>query len=77
MELKVDHHRAPLFLFLSRFLKIVVFSRRECQRSKHESHARQEFLFVDPRSHESTWMDLDATPYLVHLCQRSIIEYLK
>jgi hypothetical protein len=29
MELKADGRRAPLFLFLSRVLKIIVFSRRE------------------------------------------------
>jgi hypothetical protein len=29
MELEADGRRAPLFLFLSRVLKIVVFSRRE------------------------------------------------
>jgi hypothetical protein len=31
-KLKVGHHRAPLFLFLSRVLKIIVFSHREEQR---------------------------------------------
>jgi hypothetical protein len=34
MELKGDGHRAPLFQFLSRVLKIVVFSRREWQHSE-------------------------------------------
>jgi hypothetical protein len=34
MELKADHCHAPFFLFLSRVLKIVVFSRREWQGSK-------------------------------------------
>jgi hypothetical protein len=52
MELEVDRRRAPLFLFLSRVLKIVVFSRREWQCSEQESHARQELLIVDPWRHE-------------------------
>jgi hypothetical protein len=51
-----------LFLFLSRVIKIVVFSHREWQRSEQESHARQELLVVDPRSHESTGTDLSAFP---------------
>jgi hypothetical protein len=32
MELEVDGRRAPLFLLLSRPLKIIVFFRREWQR---------------------------------------------
>jgi hypothetical protein len=52
MELEVDRRRAPLFLFLSRVLKIVVFSRREWQCSEQESHARQELLIVDPWRHQ-------------------------
>jgi hypothetical protein len=43
MELEADCHRAPLFL-----LKIIVFPRREWQRSEHESYVCQEFLVVDP-----------------------------
>jgi hypothetical protein len=34
MELEVDGRRAPLFLLLSRVLKIVIFFRREWQRSE-------------------------------------------
>jgi hypothetical protein len=48
MELKVDGRCAPLFLLLSRTLKIVIFFCREWQRSEHESHVRQELLVVDP-----------------------------
>jgi hypothetical protein len=40
MELKVDGRRAPLFLLLTRALKIVVFYRREWQRSGQELDAR-------------------------------------
>jgi hypothetical protein len=32
MELEANDRRAPLFLFLSRVLKIVIFSHREWQR---------------------------------------------
>jgi hypothetical protein len=39
MELEVDHRHAPLFLFLSRVLKIVIFAHREWQRSEHEPRA--------------------------------------
>jgi hypothetical protein len=63
MELKADCRRAPLFLFLRRVLKIIVFSPREWQRSEQESRARHELLIVDPRSHESTGMDLSASPF--------------
>jgi hypothetical protein len=34
MEFEVDGHSAPLFLLLSRALKIVIFFRREWQRSE-------------------------------------------
>jgi hypothetical protein len=64
MELKADGHRAPLFLFLSRALKIVVFYRRGWQRSGQELDARRELLVVDPRSHEFTRMNLSASPLL-------------
>jgi hypothetical protein len=40
MELEADGRCAPLFLFLSRVLKIIVFYRRECQRSRQELDAR-------------------------------------
>jgi hypothetical protein len=62
MELEADHHRAPLFLFLSQVLKIVVFSRHQWQRSEQESHARQELLVIDPRSHKFTRMNLSTLP---------------
>jgi hypothetical protein len=62
MELKVDGHRAPLFLLLSRALKIVVFFRHEWQRSEQESHVPQEHLVVDPRHPEFTRMNLNASP---------------
>jgi hypothetical protein len=62
MELEVNGRRAPLFLLLSRGLKIVVFFRREWQRSKQESHVREELLVVDPRRPESTRMNLSASP---------------
>jgi hypothetical protein len=77
MELKVDRHRASLFLFLSRVLKIVVFSHRKWQCSKQESHVRQELLVVDPWSHEFTRMNLSAFPFLVRLCRRFIVRYLE
>jgi hypothetical protein len=48
IELEADRHRAPLFLFLSRVFKIIVFSHREWQYSKQELHARYELLIVDP-----------------------------
>jgi hypothetical protein len=32
MELEANGQRVPLFMFLSRVLKIIVFSRREWQR---------------------------------------------
>jgi hypothetical protein len=34
MELETDGHRVLLFLLLSQALKIVIFSRHECQRSE-------------------------------------------
>jgi hypothetical protein len=58
MELEADSHRAPL-LFLSRVLKIIVFSHREWQRSEQELHVRQELLIVVPRRHEFTKMNLN------------------
>jgi hypothetical protein len=62
MELKVDGRRAPLFLLLSRALKIVVFFRREWQHSEQESHVRQKLIVVDPRRHEFTRTNLSASP---------------
>jgi hypothetical protein len=53
---------APLFLLLSRVLKIVVFCRREWQRPKQESHVRQEFLIVDLWRPEFTMTNLSAFP---------------
>jgi hypothetical protein len=38
MELEADDRHAPLFFFLRWVLKIIVFSRREWQRSEQESH---------------------------------------
>jgi hypothetical protein len=40
MELEADRRRAPLFLFLSQVLKIVVFSHCEWQRFEHDLRAR-------------------------------------
>jgi hypothetical protein len=58
MELKVDGRRAPLFLLLSRALKIVIFFHREWQ----ESQVRRELLVVDPQRPEFTRMNLSASP---------------
>jgi hypothetical protein len=58
MELKVDGRHAPLFLLLSRALKIVIFFRREWQ----ESQVRRELLVVDPQRPEFTRMNLSASP---------------
>jgi hypothetical protein len=78
MELKVNRRRSSLFLFLSRVLKIVVFSHREWQRSELESHAHQELLIVDPWSHEPTGMDQSTPPpFLARLCRQSVIRYLE
>jgi hypothetical protein len=68
MELKADHHCAPLFLFLSHVLKIIVFSHREWKRSKHELRVHRELLVVDPWCHEFTKMNLGASPFLALLC---------
>jgi hypothetical protein len=76
-ELEADCRHAPLFLFLSQVLKIVVFSHREWQHSKQELHVRQELLVVDPRSHEFTRMNLSALPFLVRLCRWSVVRYLE
>jgi hypothetical protein len=76
-ELEIDCRHAPLFLFLSRVLKIVVFSHREWQHSKQELHVRQELFVVDPRSHEFTRMNLSALPFLVRLCRWSVVRYLE
>jgi hypothetical protein len=62
MELEVDGRHAPLFLLLSRALKIVVFFRREWQCSEQESHVHQELLVVDPRRPEFTRMNLSTSP---------------
>jgi hypothetical protein len=77
MELKVNRRRSSLFLFLSRVLKIVVFSHREWQRFELESHAHQELLIVDPWSHESTGMDQSTPPFLARICRWSVIRYLE
>jgi hypothetical protein len=61
MKLKADRRRAPLFLFLSQVLKIIVFTRHEWQRSGHEPHARQKLLIIDPLSREFTRMNLSAS----------------
>jgi hypothetical protein len=61
MELKVDGRRAPLFLLLTRALKIVVFYRREWLRSGQELDARQKLLIIDPRRHEFTMTNLIAS----------------
>jgi hypothetical protein len=62
IELEADRRRVPLFLFLSQVLKMVVFSHHEWERSEHELRARQEFLVVDPWSHEFTRMNLGTSP---------------
>jgi hypothetical protein len=61
MELEANGHRAPLLLFLSRTLKIVVFYCREWQCFRQELDARQELLVIDPRCHEFTRMNLSAS----------------
>jgi hypothetical protein len=48
MEVEADGHRALPFLFLSRVLMIVVFSRCDWQHAEHESQVRQELLIIDP-----------------------------
>jgi hypothetical protein len=60
MELKADGHRVSLFLFLSRVLKIIIFSYREWQHPEQETHVHQELLVVDPRRPEFTRMNLSA-----------------
>jgi hypothetical protein len=62
MELEVNSHRAPLFLLLMWALKIVIFFRRECQRSKQESYVYQELLVVDPRCPEFNRTNLSTSP---------------
>jgi hypothetical protein len=62
MKLKADRCQAPLFLFLSRVLKIVVFSHHERQHSEQELHVHQELLVVYLWSHEFTGTDLSASP---------------
>jgi hypothetical protein len=62
MELKVDGHRAPFFLVLSRVLKIVAFYQREWQLSAQDLDSCQELLIIDPRHHEFTRMNLNASP---------------
>jgi hypothetical protein len=61
MKLKVDGRRAPLFLLLTRALKIVVFYRREWQRSRQELDARQKLLIIDTCRHEFTMTNLIAS----------------
>jgi hypothetical protein len=77
MELEADHHRASLFLFLSRVLKVVVVSRCEWQHSKHEMRAHRELLVVDLWSQEFTRMNLSASPFLTRLWQYLTVRYLK
>jgi hypothetical protein len=48
-------------LFFSQVLKIVVFSHREWQCSKHELCARQELLVVDSWNNEFNRMNLSAS----------------
>jgi hypothetical protein len=62
MELEIDGCRAPLFLLLSRALKINVFSLHEWQHSEQESHVHQELLVVDPRHPEFTMTNLSDSP---------------
>jgi hypothetical protein len=62
MELEADHRRAPLFLFLSRVLKFVVFFRCEWQHSEHELCARRYLFIIDLWSYEFTRMNLSSSP---------------
>jgi hypothetical protein len=62
LGVKPNHRHALLFFFLSRVLKIVVFSHREWQYSEQESHAHQKLLVVDSRSHEPTGPHLNPPP---------------
>jgi hypothetical protein len=57
-----DRRHTPLFLLLSRMLKIVVV--RHCERrcSEQELHAHRELLVVDSRRHEFIRMNLSASP---------------
>jgi hypothetical protein len=55
MELKVYHRHMPLFLFLNRMFKIIVFNRHEWQHSGQK-------LIIDPHRHEFTRMNLSTSP---------------
>jgi hypothetical protein len=57
-----DRHHTPLFLLLSRVLKIVVVHRCEWRRSEQELHARWKFLIVDPQCHEFIRTNLSTSP---------------
>jgi hypothetical protein len=52
MELELDGRRAPLYLLLSRVLKIIIFFCREWQHSEQESQVLQKLLVVDPQCPE-------------------------
>jgi hypothetical protein len=77
MELDDDDRRVSLFLLLSQTIKIGVFSCCEWQRSKQESHVRQELFVVDPWHLEFIRMNLSVPPFLAHLCRRLIVKYLE
>jgi hypothetical protein len=76
MELEAGGHHVPLFLFLSRMLKIVVFTRREWQRFEQKLHVRQELLVIDLRHREFTRTNLSAFPFLACICRCLVIGYL-
>jgi hypothetical protein len=76
MKLEADAPRAPLFLFLSRALKIIVFYRHDWQCSRQELNVRQELLVVDRHRHEFTRTNLSISPFLARLYRRLIIRYL-
>jgi hypothetical protein len=56
-----DRRHAPLFLLLSRVLKIIIVRRYEWWRSEKELHAYQKLLVVDTRCHEFIRMNLSAS----------------
>jgi hypothetical protein len=72
-----DHCHAPLFLLLSRVLKIIIVRRYEWRCSEQELDAHWELLIIDPRCHEFTRMNLSASPYLAHIYRHLVVRYLE
>jgi hypothetical protein len=72
-----DHRRAPLFLLLSRVLKIIVVHRCEWQLSEQKLHARRELLVIVLWCHEFTRMNLSASPNLSRICRCLFVKYLE